>query len=798
MSKNNNIRTILVLFLLITTIFCIICSVSAVELSDNNITQNIDDNIINDIEQDNQNTCAENSDDELNDYLGMGDEIGVKEKSSSIIYVSTDGDDSIADGSKNNPYKTIKQGINNCHNESTIYLSEGTYDDFNLSVDKSLTIVGVNDKTIVDGKKIFRIFKMESSAKLTLNGLTLINGVVDGEENGIGGAIYNNGGVLTLINCTIKDSYAGINGGAIYNNNGHLTIINSNFINNSAVQHGGAIYSAGITKIENSSFVENCVLDEVGVGGAIACGGIASFDNTLFLKNHAIYAAGAVLNLANATMNNCSFINQWTNYTAGAISNHNYLIINNSQFIRGYARFYAAALLAPPSGQHVVTEVYNTIFERNYVTNHAAVSNNFIDTELKMENCALVGNYIFLNPGRAYGDVALDDNASLLYCWWGQNEVGNYYSPHTGDWEAWKINASRWLIMTFTSNDGIINQEKNNILTVSLHQYFDNETKKIYDYDKYINLPLTVKFYTDTGKIIGNVILKNGTATINYSPDLNVKTVYAQLNSQILEIPVKLKNESKLTVNDFTGYYNSNKKLEVKLTDLDGNELFNKTVKLTISGKTYSAKTNQYGIAKFSITSYPGTYNAKISFVDEDYRNQNKYINVKILKNITSIIAKNLVKYYRDGKKLTIKLLDNNKKPLASKKIKLTIAGENYYSATNSQGIATFAINNKVGDYNVKISFAGDNKYQKSQASLKVSVKFKTVSKGSKDRVMVKKIQRALKKNGYYIKYKGSKLKVNGIYKQSTVRAVKQFQKAKGLKVTGKVDQKTAKKLKII
>ena len=39
---------------------------------------------------------------------------------------------------------------------------------------------------------------------------------------------------------------------------------------------------------------------------------------------------------------------------------------------------------------------------------------------------------------------------------------------------------------------------------------------------------------------------------------------------------------------------------------------------------------------------------------------------------------------------------------------------------------------------------------------------------------------------------------VDGIYHDYTVKAVKQFQKAKGLKVTGKVDEKTAKKLKII
>ena len=63
---------------------------------------------------------------------------------------------------------------------------------------------------------------------------------------------------------------------------------------------------------------------------------------------------------------------------------------------------------------------------------------------------------------------------------------------------------------------------------------------------------------------------------------------------------------------------------------------------------------------------------------------------------------------------------------------------------------------------------------------------------------MVKKIQRALKKNGYYLSAYGHYLMVDGIYHDWTVKAVKQFQKAKGLKVTGKVDELTAKKLGII
>ena len=77
------------------------------------------------------------------------------------------------------------------------------------------------------------------------------------------------------------------------------------------------------------------------------------------------------------------------------------------------------------------------------------------------------------------------------------------------------------------------------------------------------------------------------------------------------------------------------------------------------------------------------------------------------------------------------------------------------------------------------------------------SENFKTISKGSNDTSTVKKIQRALKREGYYVKVGKSNLKIDGIYGQYTVKAVQQFQKANGLKVTGKVDLQTAKKLNI-
>ena len=76
---------------------------------------------------------------------------------------------------------------------------------------------------------------------------------------------------------------------------------------------------------------------------------------------------------------------------------------------------------------------------------------------------------------------------------------------------------------------------------------------------------------------------------------------------------------------------------------------------------------------------------------------------------------------------------------------------------------------------------------------MKLTVKtvFKTISKGSKNHAMVKKIQKALIKKGYYKSSSGKAYKVDGNYGDLTVKAVKQFQNAKKLKVTGKVDEKT-------
>ena len=630
-------------------------------------------------------------------------------------YISPNGNDDLGDGSQGNPYSSLRHAIDYTSNETTIYLNEGKYvgeNNRNITLDKTVTIIGKSkEKTIIDCESQGRLFTMNSNSSLTLINLTLTNGYL--KDNG--GLIYNEGRNITIKNCIISNSQGFKNGGAIYSNLGALNIENSIFTNNSAYQYGGVMYVNGETNIKDSTFTQNFLTGREAVGACIASGGKINLENCLFTRNYVPYSAAALLNLGNATINNCRFEYLTTNYTAGAISNHNYAIINNSYFGYNDVQYYAAAILAPPSGQHVITKVYNTIFEQNHAGYLAAVSNNFKDTELYMENCAIVGNYIVKN--KYYGDIALDDNATIQYCWWGQNDISPYYyCPHDGNHQPEKINASRWLIMTFTSN-GIVNKNKENIVTVDLNYYFDNETKEIHKLDENINLPLEVTVYTGSQSITKKLV--NGVATFNIKPGDKDDVVYAKLNNQILKLDVNSKY-STLIVNDFTKYYKSGKKLSVKLVDCYKNGIEGEKVSIIVAGKTYTAYTNNEGVAIFKIKDTPKSFSINIVYKGNGYyTGTSKSIKVKVVK---PIIKASKTKIHKKGK-FVVTFKDANKKAIKHVKVKFKIKGKTYYRTTNSKGQAKITINLKANrKYTVKVGFKSTKTYGTTTLTKKIKV----------------------------------------------------------------------------
>ena len=632
------------------------------------------------------------------------------------IHVSPDASDEMGDGSTQKPFKNLECAISISENGTTIHLNNGEYvgsKNRNITIDKSITIIGKSkENTIINAESCGRLFNLNSTGKLTLINLTLLNGA----SNEVGGTIYCNGGEITIKNCIIKNSTGYPNGGAIYNNLGTLNIENSFFANNHAIEYGGVIYSLGTTTIKDTDFTQNYLTHKWGVGGCIAAGGKIDLEGCSFYDCFAPYSAAALLSLGNATVNNCRFERLYTNYTAGAISNHGYMIINNSYFGYNDVRYYAGAILAPPSGHHVTTKVYNTIFEKNRAGLHGAVSNNFKDCELYMKNCALIDNYINVKDS---GDIALDDNATLEYCWWGENEINHdYYSPHSGEKHPEKVNVSRRLIMTFTANNNnVIYKNEVNQLTVSLKHYFDNETKQIYDYNDEFDLPLEVTFFTDVGTL-GTKKLVNGVATFDYTPQDDASVVYAMINQQVLKISNFQLRKTSIIASNFEKYYGSDGELVIKLVKENNAPISNEELTVSIGGSVYYVKTDTNGMAKLNIKNKAKAYTAIIAFNGNNYIGSSKTIKVKILK---PTIKASKLKIRKKGK-FTVTFKDANKKAIKNVQVKFKIKGKTYIKTTNSKGEAKLKINSKPGKYTVKVGFKNTKYYGTTTLTEKINV----------------------------------------------------------------------------
>ena len=301
--------------------------------------------------------------------------------------------------------------------------------------------------------------------------------------------------------------------------------------------------------------------------------------------------------------------------------------------------------------------------------------------------------------------------------------------------------------------------------------------------------------------------LKEGQAkiTIKFEGNENYTETNAEITVTVSSASSAEKRATQISAKDITAIYNIKKELVISLKDSNGNPVRGAEITVNLgSQKKYTSDSN--GQVKVNIGKLtPKTYKAKISFAGNDaYKASSATVKVTVKKAKPKITAKKKsFKAKTKVKKYTVTLKNNVKKALKNKKLTLKVKGKTYKAKTNKKGKAIFKIKNlkKKGKYKAVIKFKGDKYYKKASKKVRITVKesaFKTVSKGSKDKPTVKQIQRALKRNGFYLSYKGRYLKVDGIYHKYTKMGVRQYQKANGLKATGKVDEKTAKKLKII
>jgi len=127
-----------------------------------------------------------------------------------------------------------------------------------LSITSKVHLIG-NEAITLDGTNRTRLFYVGDGASFTLENVTIQNGYA----TEYGGALFNDGGLLTVHKTLLRDNEAG-SGGAIYNF-GTMTITDSYFMRNSG-GYGGVIYNdeSDVT-ITNTYFYHN-----TSVYGAVA------------------------------------------------------------------------------------------------------------------------------------------------------------------------------------------------------------------------------------------------------------------------------------------------------------------------------------------------------------------------------------------------------------------------------------------------------------------------------------------------------------------------------------------------
>ena len=678
--------------------------------------------------------------------------------------IGENGNDEVISEGNAGTFSDLRQKIQDAGDDTTITL------DRDYEADDSGRIDFSNSRLVIDGKghkldaKNKTVIFIVRGSNVTIKNITFTNayGVavywygVNGEVsnckfiNNTNGAIEWNAWGGNVSGCSFINNTAGC-GGAVFWNDVNGCVSGCSFINNTADDDGGAIYWQGENGcVSGCSFVGNTADDD----------GDAIYANR-YLPGEYCWFGNDAGNYRNSMPTYGAFYCDLRLFLNVTVNPNTLPDLTTSDVI------FKLYLYNSSSGN--VSEYDNAPFD--YLNFTITATNGFTDKNSIKPGDELI--YTATNKGIGTVTASIADARYTI-------ELDNYIlSP----------------MLSVPSQEAYFTPNA----TIALN-YSSGATGKV---------NITLKGRNGNNYTFANLDL-NATVSlgaINIG-EYDVNVTYSGdadfINATAIGTLKVNKCNTDLTASEITTTYNINRDLVITLTDANGNHLagFNVTVDLN-GAETYITDSN--GQVKVSTKGLaPNTYTARISFNgDNNYVNSSADVKVTVNKATPKLTAK--AKTFKSSvktKKYTIVLKDNAGKAIKNAKVTLKVKGKTYKATTNSKGKATFKITklNKKGTYKATITFKGDKNYKKvtKKAKIKVIITFKTVSKGSKDKSTVKEIQQALKDNGYYLTYKGHYLKIDGIYKGCTERSVKQFQKAKHLKVTGKVDEKTAQKLGLI
>ncbi len=422
-----------------------------------------------------------------------------------------------------------------------------------------------------------------------------------------GGAIYNDitaeGKVLTLTTTKlIYNTTANENGfgGAIYNNSGRIDLLGSTVSSNSACT-GGAIYNLGTIVIDKSGKTKTTFTNNTGTfGGAIYNKGTLNTDNATFTSNSAESAGGALFlsilpnaHKITANINNTTFSKNASDvggaiYALGNTNDrneavYNYVTINNSSFTSNKADLYGGAIYADTNSKITI-----------------------IDSSFKNNTAGLQGGAIFINGGAEVSIFAQTKNVVFS-----GNKAGGVYNGI--------------YLNSYEDSDGnifnaVLNLQTSNGKTISFNDYIAGVgTINVYGNTVFNNAVITkdsqievihhdgVLTIMNEANLAGMALQLTGKGDVNLANNrvgaLRLSTLKLDANTNTsIDASLKNKTSDKIQAETVTG----DGKLNVSSVNLVSNSKTPVTINVGENSvvSSISAKTAESAEATYKLKSY--------------------------------------------------------------------------------------------------------------------------------------------------------------------------------------------------
>ena len=225
-------------------------------------------------------------------------------------------------------------------------------------------------------------------------------------------------------------------------------------------------------------------------------------------------------------------------------------------------------------------------------------------------------------------------------------------------------NGSRYEVSIY--QDGKLINSQNNDSKVIFNVNGVNYTKELVNGKAFIGINLNPGNYTIT-------------TFYHYTDGLATKTN----NIEVL---------STIQANDVVKFFRNGTQYCVKFLDGCGSPLVNASVIFNINGVLYKKQTDDNGMAKLNINLRPGVYILTAMHPDALMYGSNITV-------LSTILANDVVKFFRNGTQYCAKFLDGCGSPLVNASVTFNINGVLYKKQTDYEGVARLNINLFPGKY---------------------------------------------------------------------------------------------------